>query len=152
MKENQKGISLVITFLIMAIMLAVVLSLSSILFNQIKMIANVGNSISSLYAAESGIERTLYLDKKQLPIGASRGLCNICNTCSGNRCQECTLASLALEGNNGCNIQNCTNCSVTYTLEFDDRTYSVNAKIQNNALSVFSKGVYRQESRSVQLP
>lgn len=44
-------------------MLAVVLSMSSILFNQIKIVANVGNAISSLYAAETGLERARYVAK-----------------------------------------------------------------------------------------
>ena len=64
MQNSQKGISLVITFLIMAIMLAIVLGIGSILSGQIKIIGNAGDSISAFYAAESGIERTWYAFKK----------------------------------------------------------------------------------------
>jgi Tfp pilus assembly protein PilX len=64
MKENQKGISLVITLFIMTIILGVVLSVSSLLYSQLKMIRNIGNSVISFYAAESGIEKVLYYDKQ----------------------------------------------------------------------------------------
>lgn len=63
MKNSQQGISLVITFLIMAIMLAVVLGLSSILFNQVKIVSNVGNRMSAFYQAESAQERALYISR-----------------------------------------------------------------------------------------
>ncbi len=63
MKYHQQGVSLVITFLIMAIMLAVVLSLSSILFNQVKIVSNVANRIAAFYQAESEKERALYISK-----------------------------------------------------------------------------------------
>ncbi len=64
MNYDQRGISLVLTFLIMSIMLAIVLGVSSILSGQITVMANAGNSISALYAAETGLERALYISKK----------------------------------------------------------------------------------------
>ncbi len=63
MKNSQQGISLVITFLIMAIMLAVVLSLSSILSNQVKIVSNVQSRMSAFYKTESEQERALYISK-----------------------------------------------------------------------------------------
>lgn len=63
MNYDQKGISLVITFLIMSVMLAIVLSISSMLANQIKSMGNADSAISALYAAETGLERALYVAK-----------------------------------------------------------------------------------------
>lgn len=61
--NSQQGISLVITFLIMAIMLAIVLSISSMLFNQIKITSNIGDRMSAFYKAEGDQERALYIKK-----------------------------------------------------------------------------------------
>lgn len=149
MKQSERGISLVITFLIMAIMLAVVLSLSSMLFRQIKIMGSAADSISALYAAESGLERTLYIDQKQMPAGAARGLCNMCNLCSGANCQECTVNSLAQDGSNGCAIDRCTDCAVHYRIIFDGRQYEVDARVRNGALRVQSSGLYKEASRTV---
>lgn len=88
-KDNQqKGVSLIITFFIMTIILSVILSVSIFLYNQIKIIRNIGNSVVSFFAADSGVEKVLYYDRKSLPIIgvdpdteenilAPRGLCTM---------------------------------------------------------------------------
>jgi len=44
MKQNtQKGVTLIITFFIMTIMLAIVLGISVIMYSGIKIIRNIGN-------------------------------------------------------------------------------------------------------------
>jgi hydroxylamine reductase (hybrid-cluster protein) len=48
----------------MAILLAMSLGLSAILFSQIKMIREIGNSVISFYAADTGIEWLLYKDRE----------------------------------------------------------------------------------------
>lgn len=150
----QKGISLVIALLIMTIMLAIVLSISTILFNEIKIISNVGNSISSFNSAESGIEKTLYFDRKQIPNGASRGFCNICNVCALSDCQNCSATPLAL---NGCSLTVCNNCEVSYNSTFDGRNYKVNAKVTPNQTNpnisdfyINSLGFYKETTRIVE--
>lgn len=57
---SQKGISLYFAVLVMGILLAAVLGLSTLSFLQIKMLRGMGNSIVALYAADTGIERELY--------------------------------------------------------------------------------------------
>src|SRR3989344_4317516 len=145
-QNYQKGVSLIITFLIMSIMLAVVISVSLILSDQIKIVSNIGSSISSLYAAESGLEKTLYFDRKQVVGGANRGLCNICNLCSSNDCKNCTYVSLSTDTSNGCDLQSCTNCKVMYTSAFDQRQYQVTASVTSggSVFSAGSQGFYRE--------
>ena len=153
MHQDQKGISLIITFLIMTIMLAMVLSMTTILFNEIKVIFNIGSSVSSFNSAVSGIEKTVYFDEKQIPNGATRGLCNICNSCSSSDCTSCVLTPIAA---NGCSIFNCTNCQITYNSSFNGRNYSVDAKVTPDPLNaniynlnIISSGFYKNTTRIV---
>jgi len=147
MCNSQKGVSLVITFLIMTIMLAGVLGFSTILFNKIKILGNIGNSISAFYAAQSGIERTLYFDRKEIPKKSARGLCNICNTC--NDCDECTATDLSL---GGCNVNTCNNCEVSYEYSFSGRTYKVLASTTPSVFFVCSsKGEYINTTRTINI-
>lgn len=104
---RQKGVSLIITLFIMIILLAVVLSISALLYSEVKIIRNIGNSVAGYYAAESGIEKVLFYDRQILPnddiicesdsdctsspyvkcsnalctIPSSRGLCSIFDSC-----------------------------------------------------------------------
>jgi hypothetical protein len=70
--KDQKGVSLIISFFIMVIIVAIVLAITTLLYNEIKMIRNIGNSVVAFYAADSGIEKVLYYDRKVIPVG-SRG-------------------------------------------------------------------------------
>jgi hypothetical protein len=156
--HNQRGVSVIITFFIMIIILALVLTISTVLVNEIKVIENVGNSISSFYAADTGMEQTLYFDRKQLVNGANRGMCNTCTACSsfssdGNtKCNSCTTAPLA---SNGCDVVNCTNCQLNYTAAFNGRTYAISAHVSPDAnpllsdFQVDSKGVFGDASRAI---
>ena len=58
-KENQKGVSLYLAVVILAILLPVAIGLSSIVIFQLKMTRELGNSVVAFYAADSGLERTL---------------------------------------------------------------------------------------------
>jgi len=128
MKYNlEKGVSLLIAFLILTLMLAAILGISTILFNKIKTVGNIGSSVSAFNAANAGVEKTLYFDRKQIPVGATRGFCNICNVC--NDCQDCLSSPLAA---GGCDVTSCANCQVTYNSAFDNRTYNVDAKVTPN--------------------
>lgn len=59
-KFSQKGVSLYIAVIILAIILAGVLGLSTILVGQIRAIRGIGYSVVALYAADTGIEQALY--------------------------------------------------------------------------------------------
>lgn len=155
--NGQKGVSLVIAFLIMTTALAVVLSMTSILFSEIIILKNIGDSVSSLYAAESGIEQVLYFDRKQIPNGSMRGLCNICNVCNTNTCSNCLATSLSGDGANGCDTATCSNCNITYSSTFGDKSYRVNTRVVPNAsdpalsdLIISAQGSYKNASRAIE--
>jgi hypothetical protein len=65
---SQQGISLYFALLIMAILLAMALGLSTLSFRQLKMSIEMGNSVVSLYAADTGIERELF---EENPVGTT---------------------------------------------------------------------------------
>ena len=161
--QNQKGSALIITFLIMTIILAIVLSLTLILFNEIKILRNIGDSVSAFYAAETGIEKTLYFDRKKAPPGAVRGFCDLCNQCNlanPGDCNSCTTSTINNDPN-GCNSTTCNNCQITYnsTFEgatFDYRTYQINSTVTDivspgtSVFNIKSKGFYKETIRAVE--
>ena len=57
--DNQKGIALYLSIIIMVILLAIVLGMSTILLGQFKIIKDMENSVIAFYAAETGIEMVL---------------------------------------------------------------------------------------------
>jgi hypothetical protein len=56
----EKGISLYLAVVIISILLAIVLGLGAILFYQLQMTKEIGNSVVAFYGADTGIERALY--------------------------------------------------------------------------------------------
>ena len=58
--KSQKGVSILLTSLIMSVILAIGLGLSAILIPQIKIMAEIDYSIVAFFAADSGIEKSLY--------------------------------------------------------------------------------------------
>lgn len=149
--DKQKGISLIVVFLIMTIILAMTLASSTVLFNKIKILSSMGDSVSALYAAESGVEKTLYFDRKQIPgkgkDKGNRGLCDICSSCTD--CANCTLTPLST---NGCNPLTCTDCEINYNSVFNNRTYFVNAKATPSLFfSCEAEGNYKNAKRTVKV-
>lgn len=162
-KNNQRGVSLIIIFFILTIILAVVLSISVILQSQIKIIRNIGDSVTAFYAADSGVEKVLYYDRKQIPAGGSRGICNICNTCIGNctpglncvesNCYDCVSSQVSL---NGCDPITCSDCNITFKSEMNpsgsyklDITAQQQCKISTGTIN--SYGFYKDISRAIRL-
>jgi len=58
-KIFQRGISLYLAIIVLAIVLAAALGLAAILVGQIKIIRGMGNSVVAFYAADTGIEQVL---------------------------------------------------------------------------------------------
>lgn len=179
--DNQKGVSLIITFFIMVIILAVVLSVSAILYSEIKVIRNIGNSIVAFYAADSGMEKLLYYDRNVFAenLSATRGLCVICQdvnpTCSpddlgaGNTnksiyCNDCHMnpTDTPTGGDlqpHGCDPDVCNNCEVSFKTSFGDgKDYYVWASVSPSTeqigftdLIIKSKGSYNNVERQIQI-
>jgi len=62
--KNESGVSLIIVFFIAVTILSVVISLSTLLYGQIKVVRNISNSTLAYYAAESGVEKVLFYDRQ----------------------------------------------------------------------------------------
>lgn len=58
-KITERGVSLYLAIIVMAVILGIALGISAILLAQIKMIRGMGDSVVALYAADTGIERVL---------------------------------------------------------------------------------------------
>lgn len=152
MKKSQKGVSLIITLFIMAIALGIVLGLSAILLGKIKVLREIGDSVVSLYVADSGVEQTYYFDRKMVPDGGSRGLCYICDICiySWPSCQNCTSSG------GDCDSLSCTNCQVNFSVVSNDKTYNIEALVfptgdgtYENVIRSF--GEFKGISRAIEL-
>lgn len=58
-KFSQRGVSLYLAVMIMSIILAIVLGITVILVEQLRMIRGMENSVIAFYAADTGIEEVL---------------------------------------------------------------------------------------------
>lgn len=161
--EKQKGVSLIITLFIMIVILAVVLSVSTILYSEIKVIKNISNSVVAFYAADSGVEKVLYYDKKVIPDEAERGFCSMCssNACTTENsnhsmdCLDCQLTVLN-DDPTGCDPDICNNCEISFNTDFDGKTYNVIAAVSPGAgdssiLEIKSKGFFGGTGRKIDI-
>jgi hypothetical protein len=57
--KNEKGVSMLLAVLILSILLAIALGISHFITEQTKMMREIGYSVKSFYAADSGIEKVL---------------------------------------------------------------------------------------------
>jgi len=153
LNNSQKGVSLIITFFIAIIILFIVLSISTLLYSEIKVIRNMGNSMSAFYAAESGVEKVLYYDRK-MPVGDTRGICNICTPgacpdCLGYNCEPLDTALV------GCNPETCSNCKITFSGDIiqGKKYYNIDAIVNQQCrisnINLNSYGFYENVSRAI---
>ena len=175
-KNKEKGVSLIITFFIMIIILTVVLSISVLLYGEVKVAKNIGNSVVGLYAAESGIEKVLYYDRQVLPVLSAggdcstltcpkgqfcvnnvcteygtRGLCSIPASCTNIGSGDSSVYCNSAVSDNDAGCADCTSCSVSFNTTFDNRTYSVAASVSpSHSLDITSAGVFGGVSRQIE--
>ena len=87
-KNYQKGVSLYLALMIMFILIAIGLGISLIIVSQMKMMKGMGDSVVAFYAADTGIEHSLYNYRIQGGDGNVSGSCGTdCEynvTASGN--------------------------------------------------------------------
>ncbi len=161
-KNHQKGVSLIITFFILTIILAVVLGISTILYSEIRIIRNIGNSVVSFYAAESGVEKTLYYDRKIVPDEGKRGLCFMCdpenpscptdNADSSVNCMSCQLSGPYCNSHDS---NDCTDCQIEFRTDLNGKSYSVKATVllagENTNFTIDAIGSYENVKRAIRL-
>jgi len=69
----QKGVSLYLALIIMFILIAIGLGVSLIIVSQMKMMKGMGDSVVALYAADTGIENSLYNSRRKGETGEIPG-------------------------------------------------------------------------------
>ncbi|MFH1451251.1 MAG: pilus assembly PilX N-terminal domain-containing protein [bacterium] len=62
-KTSKKGVSVYLAILVMSILLAIGIGVTTIILGQARMIRSMGDSVIAFYAADTGIENVLYEDK-----------------------------------------------------------------------------------------
>lgn len=123
----EKGVSVFFAVMILSVLLAIGLGVSTILVSQIRMVKEMGDSVNSLYAADTGIERVLYEDK----------MCRLPGC--GNLSWSCL------------DIVNCDDGRAGGTVSgtVGDAAYQVN--VNGGATNVSSQGLYRGTRRAVKI-
>ena len=74
LKNNKKGVSLVIAIVILSVLLAAALGLGTIILFQARVIKEAGDSVVAFCAADSGVEDALYriyVQNENLPFNVS---------------------------------------------------------------------------------
>lgn len=69
-KNSERGVTLYLALMIMSILLALSLGISAISLGQAQTFKEMGNSAFSFYAAEAGIERTLFELSRGAEVGS----------------------------------------------------------------------------------
>ncbi len=59
-KENQKGVALYISLMVLALILGVALGINALIQHQVRQVRDVGSSLFALGAADAGIEKVFY--------------------------------------------------------------------------------------------
>jgi Tfp pilus assembly protein PilX len=67
-QNSQNGVSLYLTLMIMSVLLAMALGLSTIFLEQTKTVREIGNSVLALCAADAGLEEVLINRSSPTPI------------------------------------------------------------------------------------
>jgi hypothetical protein len=159
--KSEKGVSLIITFFIMIIVLSVVLSVSILLCGQLKLLRNIGNSVIAFYAADSGIEKVLYYDW-QVKNGDTRGLCSMLDLAKPNYCIEDGSGDSSIYCKaypddpkplvpQGSDCTNCTDCVVKFSTDIGDSIYNTTATVSTDGNFIIdSAGIFGGTQRKIQ--
>ena len=74
--DNQKGVSLLLTLLVMIALLAIAFGISRLSLGEIKITQDVPRSIIAYYAAETGVELAIY-EKRQNNVNLNIAECTV---------------------------------------------------------------------------
>lgn len=126
--NSEKGVSLYFAVIITSLLLAIVFGLTAILVSQIKIFKEMGDSVKALFAADSGMEKILYLDSQCRQVNCTSswpGICN--NTCDGF-----------------------ANGYYSTSSQLDDARFTASGSSTNGTTIFQSKGAYRKVNRAIE--
>lgn len=144
----QKGVSLYLSFMIMAILMAIGLGINTIILSQMKMLRGMEYSVSAFYTADTGIEENLFYDNKVIPTGGDRGLCYMVNSCTfcNWTCSGCGI----VDGTD-CDYTTCADCTLIYESVLDGNKYRVEARVSGGVTTIKSVGEYKGIKRAIEV-
>lgn len=146
---RERGVALYLAIMIMFILLAIGLGISTIIVSQMKMIRGMGDSVIAFYAADTGIDKTIFYDNKVIPSGGTRGLCYMNTSCPAPDCDwTCTGCG---ESGGDCGDTTCTDCTVIYESDLNGKRYDVEAVISGGATTIKSSGSYKGTKRAIEV-
>ena len=93
-ENSREGITLLLVIVILSALLSISLGIFSVVFNEIQISGAVNDSFVALYAADQGIERTLWRDRVGTPL---------CNPTLG-QCVASETSAILTAG--GCYVMN----------------------------------------------
>jgi len=128
----QKGVSVYLAIIIMFILLGIGLALSTILVGQIIIMREMGHSVVALYAADTGIERTLYAIRKEEGYTPVEGQ-QLCGTRF-----DINTCCLDIDGNGSC-----TNKDANYDIKIKS--------VSDSSVTLYSKGIYQKTYRAIEI-
>jgi len=147
-KISQRGVSIYLALMIMFILLAIGLGISLIIVSQMRMIRGMGDSVIAFYAADTGIDKTIFYDNKVIPSGGARGLCYMCDSSNPSMCTDCLSCSTV---GTDCAPSSCTDCTISYYTTFDGKRYDVEAKESEGITTIKSSGSYKGMKRAIEI-
>lgn len=95
--RDERGASLLLTVLLLAYIFAIALVMASIVVVELKLVGNSVNSTISIYAADAGIERSLYTVRKTnyAQYNSSLSFCEQMNNIAGGTPQYSVTGTLS---------------------------------------------------------
>lgn len=141
--DSEKGVAIYLSLMVMMILLAIGLGVSTIIISQINTTRGMGDSVVAFYAADTGIEKTIFYDNKVIPPTGNRGLCYICGSCA-----DCLYCST---NGTDCDPLNCIDCTISYYTNFNEKRYNVEATVSGGVTTIKSKGIYKETQRAVEI-
>ncbi len=91
-KNRQKGVSLLITLLVMSALLSIAIGLSGLSIGEIQLARESPSSLVAFYAAESGVEWAMYQDRANGMASQSYSDYNFCLNPSVGICYSVTAS------------------------------------------------------------
>ncbi len=121
---SEKGVSLFLTVVILGTILGIMLGISSLVLRQVMTVTGLGESVTALHAADSGIELLVYAIREEAYIPS----------CLGGGDPPCKIEDLPLD-----------------EFENEDLSYQLYLQSAEPHLTVRSIGQYRQTRRAIEV-